>query len=295
MPAQNTPSAEVEIDDALVRALLAEQLPDLAALPLARLAEGWDNVIYRLGDELTVRLPRRKMAAELVEHEQRWLPDLAPRLPLAIPAPVGIGRPGLGFPWSWSVCPWLPGSVAQQVPPDDPCAAATSLGQFLAALHQPAPPDAPENPFRGVPLAARDTTMHERVAELGDAIDGRAVLERWAELLATPPWSGPPLWLHGDLHPANVLVHRGRLSAVIDFGDITGGDRACDLSIAWMLFPPAARATFRAAAGAVDDDTWARARGWALTLAVTYIAASANDPVIEREGRETIAAVLADS
>jgi aminoglycoside phosphotransferase (APT) family kinase protein len=185
--------------------------------------------------------------------------------------------------------------VAQRVPPDDPFAAATSLGEFLAALHQPAPPDAPENRFRGVPLTDRDATMHERVAQLADAIDARAVLARWDELLATPPWSGPPLWLHGDLHPANVLVHRGRLSAVIDFGDITSGDPANDLSVAWMLFPPDARATFRAAAGAVDDDTWARARGWALTLAVTYIAASANDPVIEREGHEAIAAVLADS
>src|SRR5437762_13473462 len=120
MPADNTPAAEVAIDDALVRGLLNEQLPDLSGLPLVRLAEGWDNVIYRLGDELTVRLPRRRLAAALVEHEQRWLPQLAPGLPLAIPAPVGIGRPGRGFPWSWSVCPWLPGVVAQQVPPDDP-------------------------------------------------------------------------------------------------------------------------------------------------------------------------------
>ncbi|MDQ1465634.1 MAG: hypothetical protein QOH10_49, partial [Actinomycetota bacterium] len=153
MPAERTPAAEVAIDDGLVRRLLTEQLPDLRGLPLVRLAEGWDNVIFRLGDELTVRLPRRRLAAELVEHEQRWLPELAPKLPLAIPAPVGIGRPGPGYPWAWSVCPWLPGAVAQQVAPDDPFDAATRLGRFLAALHEPAPPDAPANPFRGVPLA----------------------------------------------------------------------------------------------------------------------------------------------
>ena len=235
------------------------------------------------------------MAAELVAHEQRWLPQIAPRLPLPIPAPVGIGRPGLGYPWSWSVCPWLPGDVAQRTPPSDLMDAATVLGAFLAALHRPAPIDAPHNPFRGVPLEDRVATMYQRVEQLGTDIDGRAVLASWEQLVATAPNAAPPVWLHGDLHPANVLVHRGRVTAVIDFGDITSGDRATDLSIAWMLFPPDSRARFRAAAGAVDDDTWARARGWALTLAVTYLAASADDAVIGREARQTIAAVLAET
>ena len=208
---------------------------------------------------------------------------------------MGIGRPALGYPWSWSVCPWLPGDVAQRTPPADSFAAATVLGEFLEALHQPAPDDAPRNSFRGVPLADRDATMRQRVEQLGGDIDGAAVLSGWERLVATPLRSGPPLWLHGDLHTANVLVHEGRVAAVIDFGDITSGDRATDLSIAWMLFAPGPRARFRAAAGEVDDDTWARARGWALTLAVTYLAASADDPVIAHEARRTIAAVLAET
>jgi len=260
MGAGKMPAAEVHIDDALVRALLAEQHPDLAALSCRALGSGWDNAIFRLGDELTVRLPRRQMASVLVEHEQRWLPDLAPSLPLRIPAPVRIGTPGRGYPWSWSVCAWLPGEIAANAPPGDPIAAAESLGRFLAALHVPAPPDAPPNLYRGGPLIDRAAAVHDRVERLGNTIDGPAVLARWAELVATPPWTGSPLWLHGDLHPANILVRDGRLSAVIDFGDITTGDPATDLSVAWMMFPPQAGATFRRAAGDVDDDTWARAR-----------------------------------
>jgi aminoglycoside phosphotransferase (APT) family kinase protein len=295
--AENTPAAEVDIDAALVRALLAEQLPDLrpglADLDVVAVAAGWDNVVFRLGTDLTVRLPRRQAAATLIENEQRWLPRLAARLPLPIPAPIAIGRPGLGFPWSWSVGPWLPGETAAEVVPDDLDAAATTLGSFLLALHEPAPADAPANPVRGVPLRDRAARLHAQVEQIADIVDAPTVLDRWAELLATPPWPGPPLWLHGDLRAANLLVHHGRLSAVIDFGDVTGGDPATDLSIAWMLFPPAARAVFRAVVDA-DDATWARAQGWALALGVAYMASSADDPRLAREGRAVVDAVLAD-
>jgi aminoglycoside phosphotransferase (APT) family kinase protein len=293
-PVEDMPAAEVDVSVALVRALLAEQHGDLAELPLRELASGWDNVTYRLGDALTVRVPRRAMAAALVEHEQRWLPQLAPRLPLPVPAPMRVGRPGCGYPWSWSICPWLDGVAAADREPDDPFATAAQLGAFLRALHTPASPDAPANPYRGVPLSDRSPSMHERVERLGTLLDRHAVLDAWSRVLEVPRWSGPPVWLHGDLHPANVLVHAGRVAAVIDFGDITAGDPATDLSIAWMILPAAARPAFRAAAGVIDDDTWTRARGWALALAVAYLANSADNPQIARVGRYTLAAVLAD-
>lgn len=293
MPAEDMPAAEVDVGPGVVRALLAEQFPDLAELPLSELAYGWDNAIFRLGEDLTVRVPRRVLAAELVEHEQRWLPTLAPRLPLPIPAPVRAGRPGAAYPWSWSVCPWLPGEVATRRSPDDPVAAAETLGAFLAALHHAAPVDAPANPFRGVPLAERDDVVKQRAVQVGDLIHVPSVMALWSELVTVSPWAGPPVWLHGDLHPANVLVDDGRISAVIDFGDITAGDPATDLAVAWMLFPEAVRATFRAAAGNVDDDTWARARGWALSLALAYLANSANNPMFAALGERVITAALA--
>jgi aminoglycoside phosphotransferase (APT) family kinase protein len=296
--ADNTPAAEVDVDAALVRALLADQLPDLrpdlADLDIIAVASGWDNAIFRLGADLTVRLPRRAGAAQLIENEQQWLPRLAATLPLPIPAPVATGRPGLGFPWRWSVGPWLPGDTAADVPPDDLEAAATTLAGFLCALHQPAPTDAPVNPVRGVPLADRSPRFHANVDQIASLIDAPAVRARWAEIVETSVWPGPPVWLHGDLRAANLLVHHGRLSAVIDFGDITGGDPATDLSIAWMLFPPASRAVFRAAA-APDHATWARAQGWALALGVAYLANSANDAYLAREGQKVIAAVLSDA
>lgn len=294
MPANDRPAAEVEVDAALVRRLLGEQAPDLADLPLVEVASGWDNVIYRLGNLLSVRLPRREAAATLIEHEQRWLPMLADRLPLPIPAPVRIGRPGGGYPWSWSVCPWLEGAPAADAPPDDASVAAVQLGEFLAALHTPAPPDAPANPYRGVPLPDRAQATQGRIEQMSEAIDGPAVQRCWEELAATSPWTGPPLWLHGDLHPLNVLVRDGRVSAVIDFGDVTAGDPAADLSVAWMLLDPSARRAFRAAVGAVDDDTWQRARGWAVSLALAYLASSADSPTLARIGRETLAAALDD-
>jgi aminoglycoside phosphotransferase (APT) family kinase protein len=288
------PAAEVDIDESLVRGLLEDQFPELAALELVEFSSGWDNVLYRLGDEFIVRLPRRLIAANLVEHEQRWLPELAPRLPLPIPTPIHAGRPGRGYPWSWSVCAWLDGEIAERTPPDDPYAAATSLGQFLAALHQVAPTDAPHNPYRGVPLRERDAVTRGRIDQLHDMIDRDPVLTQWEHALATPPWTDPPVWLHGDLHPGNILVDDGAIAAVVDFGDITAGDPATDLSVAWSLLPTEARGTFRANAGDVDDDTWARARGWALSLSLAYLADSADNALIAGIGQRMLAAVLSD-
>jgi aminoglycoside phosphotransferase (APT) family kinase protein len=305
--AAKMPAAEVDITDALVDALLREQHRDLADLPRTRLANGWDNVIYRLGDPLdkrgderdavsyTVRLPRRAMAVPLIDHEQRWLPMLAPRLPLPIPTPIRVGRPNTDYPWRWSICRWYPGQPAEVTLPE-PTRAARDLGAFVSALHTPAPQDAPTNPYRGVPLAERDTVTRDRIDQLRETIDSVLVTRTWDQLRDTPPWGGPPLWLHGDLHPLNILVHAGNISAVIDFGDITSGDPATDLSVAWMLFDDADRQTFRAACTtAADDDTWMRAKAWALAQAVTYLASSDDNPTMGRIGKRTLSAVLDDT
>src|SRR5947209_5391215 len=203
----NMPAAEVDVDEALVRRLLAEQCPKLAGRPLRLVAFGWDNVVYRLGDDLVVRLPRRQVAAVLIENEQRWLPQLAAHLPLPIPAPVFAGRPGSGYAWHWSVTPWFDGDNALQTPPADPLDAAFVLGRFCAALHRPAPSDAPANPVRGGPLTTRQTLLESALAAAGAcaAVDCAAVQARWNELAARPPWSGPSVWLHGDLHPGNIV------------------------------------------------------------------------------------------
>ena len=277
-----------------MRGLLAEQFADLADLDLVEPASGWDNAIFRLGHDLTVRLPRRALSAELVEHEQRWLPALAERLPLPIPVPLRFGRPSFGYPWRWSVCPWFAGDPATRVPPDDAISSAATLGAFVGALNQPAPRDAPANPYRGIPLARRTERLHSALDALGTTIDGSSVRALWSDLVNTPPWVAPPVWLHGDLHPGNVLVHDGQIAAVIDFGDLTAGDPATDLAVAWMLFPPEARPRFRAAAGGCDDDTWARARGWALALSVAYIAGSADNPEFTDLGQQVVASALGD-
>lgn len=295
MTPANRPAAEVDVDLPLVRDLLAEQRPDLADRPLALLAEGWDNVLVAVGDDLVARLPRRTAAAALVDHEQRWLPELAPRLPLPVPVPVHLGAPTATYPWAWSIVPWVPGRSALDEPPADPEAAAEALGAFLAALHRPAPADAPPNPYRGVPLAERAETDGERLDRLAGVVDAPALRAVWDDALAVPGWEGPPVWLHGDLHPGNLVVDAGRLAAVIDFGDITSGDPATDLAVAWGLLPPPARRVLRRAAGYGDDDrTWARARGWALVLGVAYLAHSADAPAYGTLGHRMLDAVLAD-
>jgi aminoglycoside phosphotransferase (APT) family kinase protein len=291
MTSMNMPEAEVDIDSSLVRVLLQQQRPDLADLALVELANGWDNVVYRLGADFTVRLPRRLAAVELVENEQRWLPMLAERLPLPIPVPVWSGRPGCNYPWSWSLCPWLPGETAAVTPPTDVLDAARSLGRFLAALHVAAPSNAPVNPFRGIPLKQRTDRLHAAVETLGEIIDGPAVVALWAEFV-TAPATTTAVWIHGDLHPANILVNAGKISGVIDFGDITSGDRATDLAVAWMLFPAGARLVFREAAGALDTATWARSRAWAIALSLAYLVGSADNPMMHDIGMRTLAAAL---
>jgi aminoglycoside phosphotransferase (APT) family kinase protein len=292
------PAAEVTIDPSIVRALLREQQADLADLPLIEVGEGWDNKLFRLGDDLLVRVPRRAASAALIEHEQRWLPQLSPRLPLPVPVPLRVGRPGCGFPWSWSVVPWFSGQSALVAQVPDLEAMAVALGRFLRALHQPAPANAPHNPWRGVPLAARTKTVQEHLQQLDRLVDRGAVLGLWERVVSTPPWPGPPVWIHGDLHPGNLLVSGGRLSAVIDFGDLAVGDPSTDLSVIWMWLPPSARPAFLTSARAeldpIDAYTLMRARGWALALGLAYMANSRDDRAMAALGRATVENALGD-
>ena len=292
-PTVDKPPEEVAVDEELVRGLLRSQHPDLADLALRPVEAGWDNVVFRLGDELAVRLPRRQMGADLAANEHRWLPRLAPTLPLPVPAPVRIGRPEGRYPWAWSVVPWFPGTSALDALLDDPAATAQQLGRFLRALHVPAPPDAPRSTVRGIPLVERDELTQAWIDQLSDELDAPLVREVWARHVALPRHDGPPTWVHGDLHPHNLVVEGGAVTAVIDFGDLNAGDPATDLAIAWMLLPSEHRPALRDAAGA-DPGAWDRGRGWALVLGLALLAHSAEQPGFARVGRSTIDAVLAE-
>lgn len=298
----NKPEAEVAINHDLIETLLNEFVPEFANEPLEFHDAGWDNEIHRLGTDHAVRLPRREMAAELVRNEQRWLPELAPTLPLPIPAPVHAGKPAFGFPWNWSIVPWHPGVPLVHAPPLDTDVLMEQMSGFLNALHVPAPDDAPSNPYRGTPLSERTELVSARISEIADTLrstgfDPDAVLAVWETLAETPEWGGAPLWLHGDLHPLNLLVRGGRISAVIDFGDITAGDPATDLSVAWMLFETNdARNNFRKQSTidgrSVDIHTWNRARAWALSHATGVLANAGDTPDLRRMSITTLTHVM---
>jgi aminoglycoside phosphotransferase (APT) family kinase protein len=260
------------IDDVLVRGLLREQHPDLADGSLRLAATGWDHQLWRLGDELAVRLPCTERAPELLRKEHRWVPTLAPRLPLPVPVPLRIGEPSARFPKPWTVTTWVPGDPADRVPISDGHRAAGALAAFLRALHLEAPADAPADGFRGVPLGtlAHELEARIRAVEDGGGLDGlRGV---WDDAVAAPVWRGPPLWIHGDLHPANVLVRGGTLAGVVDFGEVCAGDPATDLAAAWLLLPEGAAARFFAAYANADDAAVRRARGWAVIFGLSLVA-----------------------
>ena len=288
----DTPTADIEVDDVLVQSLLAEQHPDLADLPLRLVANGWDNAIYRLGVDFAVRVPRRTIAAELVAHENTWLPLLATLVHVAIPVPVRTGAPSRRFPWQWSVTRWIDGELAADTPFDEHGALAVELARFVRDLHVPAPPEAPANPVRGVPLETRSDAVATRLAT-GLVPDATAVAALWKEAIAAPLWTGPALWLHGDLHPANIIARDGRLAAVIDFGDLTAGDPATDLATAWLTFDAAGRRAFVREL-AYDDATWSRARGWAVTMATAVLANSADAPAMRRIGLHALEQLFED-
>jgi aminoglycoside phosphotransferase (APT) family kinase protein len=291
MPA---PASEVDTDEELVAGLVADQLPELSG-PVRFLAHGWDNDLYRLGDHHVVRMPRRAVAVPLVENEQRWLPQLAPHLPVAVPSAVAAGGPGRGYPWPWSVLPWFEGIPADRFDPTERDRMAEPLADALLALHRLAPEDAPRNAYRGGPLAERDATMRTRLAGLGD--ERPAATAVWETALAAPP-APARRWTHGDLHPGNLLCDaEGRMTALIDFGDMSGGDPAVDLAAGWLFFTPVGRERFRArrdAGGALDPGLWARARGWAVAFSIGLMAESDGSDRMTALGRRGLAEALAD-
>ncbi len=256
------------MDDELVRTLLQEQHPDLADLELKEVVGGWGNQMWRLGADLAVRMPRTDGGTELLLNEHRWVPDIAARVPLPVQTPVRLGKPSDRFPRTWLVTTWVAGEPADHAPITDP-AAADVLADFLLALHTEALVEAPANDRSGLPRSLGFSEVHEYV---GRGEEMRAV---WADAIAAPAWDGPPVWLHGDLHPANVVVADGALAGVIDLGEVCAGDPATDLAAAWILLPTGAADRFFERYPA-DDATVRRARGWAVQRALFLIAMGIN-------------------
>jgi aminoglycoside phosphotransferase (APT) family kinase protein len=281
---------ELEIDEGLVRGLLGEQFPEWADLPLRRVEPaGTVNAIFRLGDEFSLRLPRREGPMEPGGKEFDWLPRLAPLLPLEIPVPVAQGRPTREYPWFWEVYSWVDGETVP-VERIDAVQVARDLAAFVAALQEVDPAGAP--PGRGIALTERDPEIRYWMARFdGDP----AVKAEWERALAAPPWHGSPVWHHGDLDARNWLVRDGHISGVIDWGSMGVGDPACDVMVAWKLHSPAARDVFREALP-TDGATWKRARGWALSQAVAILAyyTPENNPTLYREAESWLALILSE-
>jgi aminoglycoside phosphotransferase (APT) family kinase protein len=286
------------IDDTLVRRLVAAQFPRWADLPVRPVARGgWDHRSFHLGEQMIVRLPSAADYALQVEKEHCWLPRLAPLLPLPIPAPLALGEPQDGYPWSWSIYRWLEGDTAAPERIADLCDFATDLARFLVALQRidptegPAP--GPHNFHRGGPLTTYDAQTRQAIAALKGRIDVDAATDVWEAALAST-WHGSPVWIHGDVSAGNLLVQAGRLSSVIDFGLLGVGDPACDLSIAWTLFEGESREVLHATL-ALDAGTWTRARGWTLWKALIVEAGLTDANAAEAaQARRIIDDVLAD-
>ena len=271
------PDADQEITADLIAELLREQHPDLAGLPVTFGAKGWDNQIWRLGDDLAVRLPWvNKDGGELLRKEHALVPPLAPRLPLRVPVPQRLGQPSQRFPRSWIVTTWVSGEPADRAPATRGAEAADTLAAFLAALHQPAPDDVPAGRHRrGRPPRDISQGVAEFLTEAVDrglVADPDAVREVFADAAAAPDWTGPAVWLHGDMHPANLLTADGNFCGVVDFSDICAGDPACDLAGCWLLLPDGAIDRFyQSYTPAADAATRRRARGWAVGKALVGI------------------------
>ncbi|MFD0421911.1 aminoglycoside phosphotransferase family protein [Streptomyces parvus] len=297
MVSGSTPAPRPAIDAALARRLVDTQFPQWAGLPLELLdPAGSDHVIYRLGKDLSVRLPRHAGAIGQAVKESAWLPRLAPHLPLAIPVPVAVGEPGFGYPWRWAVSRWLDGEVATVPALENSSRAAVQLAEFLVALQAYAPGGGPAgeayDDLAGRPLADRDRATRAAIAEVDGVFDAAAMTALWDAALTAPAWNRPPVWFHGDFHTGNLLTVDGRLSAVIDFGGLGIGDPACDLTIAFTLMSAGSRAAFRAALG-VDDATWARGRGWALATGLNaYTSYAAVNPRVAAQTSRQITEAL---
>jgi len=278
----------MNIDAALVRGLIADQFPQWSHQPITPVEpNGWDNRTFRLGAEMSVRLPSAPGYVAQVAKEQRWLPRLAPHLPLPIPVPLAQGRPAPAYPWPWSVYRWLEGDTAAIDRIADLTGLAVMLAHFLASLQRidcaDGPPAGEHSFYRGGPLAVYDLETRAAIAALegrsDTAIDTAAATATWEAALAAT-WEGPPVWVHGDVAAGNLLVKDGELSAVIDFGCCAVGDPACDMVIAWTLLDAESRSAFRSTLG-VDDGTWARGQGWALWKALILLAGQTETNALE--------------
>jgi aminoglycoside phosphotransferase (APT) family kinase protein len=286
-----------EIDAGLARELVARQFPQWADLPIRPVEwDGWDNRTFRLGEEMSVRLPSAPSYVAQVEKEHRWLPELAPLLPLPIPVPLAMGSPAEIYPWPWSVYKWIEGQTAAADRINDIRGFAVDIAEFLRALQRinavDGPPAGKHNFFRGGPLSTYDAETRETVELLRGEIDTAAAIATWEAALAAE-WRGSPVWVHGDIAVGNLLVKDGRLSAVIDFGTSAVGDPACDLVLAWTFLAGESREAFRATLRA-DDATWARARGWALWKGLLIIAHDIRTNPAEAPARRVVGDVLAE-
>lgn len=291
------PAAEVLINDDLVATLLSEQAPDLAALPLHHYDAGWDNEIYRIGEGLLARFPRRKASASLVENESRWLPQLAVGIDVDVPQPVFVGRPSDHYPWVWSVVNMIPGVGASHISPAERAGFAEQLADAVWCLQLPAPSDAPLNPHRGVSLAQErfDTSVRTRAAQVSDTDE---LLARWEAWSHAPEFDGVDVWVHGDLHPHNLITDgHGHLTGIVDWGDLTAGDPATDLATAWLTFEADGRRTFRERmddGGLVDAATWQRAKAWALHLGLILATMNDDIPLLASVGTHALEQVLTE-
>ncbi|MFI1681256.1 aminoglycoside phosphotransferase family protein [Streptomyces sp. NPDC020607] len=273
---------EIEITEPVLRTLLREQHPDLADLEIRRAARGWDNELWRLGDDLALRMPRTERAPGLLRKEYRWLPAMAPGLPLPAPTPLRLGVPSARFPEPWTVAAWVPGTPADRTPVSRGGRAADALGEFLRTLHAPAPVTAPPHQGRGGPLPPLAHDFTARLADLSPEDlgvgpdDAGALRALWQDAVAAPAWQGPPTWLHCDLHPANVVVTDGALTGVLDFGELCAGDPATDLGAAWLLLPEGSAPRFFEAYGRADEAMVRRAKGWAALQSLALIEVGRN-------------------